>query len=76
VGKRLWNGIKKVFHALGLAQNFILLAVFYFVLFGPFALVGRLTGRDFLGIRDPERKSFWKKRRAVEPTLERARRQS
>ena len=76
VGKRLWSGVKRAFHALGLAQNFIFLAIFYFLLFGPMALVARLTGRDFLGLRHPDRESFWQKRPPEDLSLERAKRQS
>ena len=76
MGKRLWHGIRKAFHGLGLVQNFVLLAIFYFVLFGPLALIARLAGRDWLDIRHPDRESFWKPRRQEEPSLERARRQS
>jgi len=76
VGKKLWSGIKKVFHTLGLITNFILLAAFYFVPIGVYALFARLARRDFLDIRDGSRPSFWKPRRPDEPTLERARRQS
>jgi hypothetical protein len=76
VRRKLWSGIKRFFHGLGLVQNFILLSIFYFLLFGPLALIVRLTGRDLLGLRARGRESFWVKRRKVEPSLERARRQS
>jgi hypothetical protein len=76
VGKALWHGIKRFFHALGLVQNFLILAIFYFLLFGPFALIARLSGRDFLGIRRSDRASFWRTRPAEDLSLARARRQS
>ena len=76
MGKALWHGIRRFFHALGLVQNFLLLAIFYFLLFGPFALIARLTGRDFLGIRPSDQPSFWRPRPAEAPSLARARRQS
>ena len=76
MGKTLWQGLKKVFHALGLVQNFVLLAVFYFLLFGPMALLIRLFGRDLLGLRRRECETFWQPRPPEQTGLERARRQS
>jgi len=76
VGKTIWHGIKRFFHGLGLVQNFVLLAIFYFLLFGPFALIIRLTGCDLLGLRHGDRESFWRPRPQIEPSLERARHQS
>jgi len=76
LARHLWRAVRKGFHALGLAQTFVLLALFYFLLFGPFALIARLSGRDFLGLRRAEGASFWRKRPPEQPTLERARRQS
>ncbi|MFP4057776.1 MAG: hypothetical protein ACLF0G_13000 [Candidatus Brocadiia bacterium] len=76
MGTKLWHGLRKAFRALGLAQNFLLLAVFYFLLFGPLALVVRLARRDLLGTRRADRESFWQERPAEEPSLERARHQS
>ena len=73
---KLWTCLKQFFHKLGLVQNFIILAVFYFLLFGPFAIVSRLFKRDLLGLRTRGRESFRHKRRQTDPSLERARRQS
>jgi Na+-driven multidrug efflux pump len=76
VGKSIWQAIKTAFHGLGLVTNFLLLAVFYFLPIGVYAIIARLLGRDFLDIRRHDQASFWKKRPAEQPTLERARRQS
>jgi len=76
VWRKLWASIKRFFHKVGLVQNFVLLAVFYFVLFGPLAILVRLTGRDLLNLKEKGTESLWHKRRQVEPSLERARRQS
>ena len=73
---KVWQGIRAVFHALGLAVNVIVLAVFYFLIFGPFALLARLFSRDPLALRAAGRQSFWVSRELDEPSLERARRQS
>jgi len=77
MGTTLWQGLKKVFHALGVVQNFVLLAVFYFLLFGPMALLIRLFRRDLLGLRRRrECETFWQPRPPEQTSLERARRQS
>ncbi len=76
MGRKLWEGIRAAFHAVGLATNFVLLALFYFLVFGPFALLVRLLRRDFLALRPSGRSSFWRPREPEEPSLERARRQS
>ena len=76
MGTRLWQAIGATFHAFGLVANLFILAIFYFLIFGPFALVVRLLGRDFLGLRRGERETFWTTRRAEEPSLERAKRQA
>ena len=76
MGTRLWQGIRAVFHAIGLAVNVLVLAIFYFLIFGPFALVVRLFGRDLLGLRRADRQTFWAKRRAETPSLDRARHQA
>ena len=76
MGKKLWRGVKRVFHALGLVQNLVLLGVFFFVLFGPMALLIRLFRRDMLALRGGDRKSFWLPRPPEDTSLERAKRQS
>jgi len=73
---KLWQGIRAVGHGIGLAVNAAILAVFYFFIFGPFALVARLFARDPLTLRDDGRESFWQAREPKEPSLERARHQS
>ena len=73
---KLWQGIRAFGHGIGLVANFVVLALFYFLIFGPFALVIRLFRRDLLGLGGAERESFWEPRERTEPSLERARRQS
>ena len=73
---KLWEGICAVGHAIGLVVNFIILAIFYFAIFGPFALIARLFSRDPLGLRGADRESFWTPREPEDTSLERARRQS
>jgi hypothetical protein len=76
VGKKLWRGIQQTFHAIGLAETFVLLALFYFLILGPVALIARVARRDFLGLKGRGRDSFWRKRPPEQISLERARRQS
>jgi len=76
VAHKLWQGICGLFHAVGLVANFVLLTLFYFLIFGPFALVARAMRRDLLGLGGRERDSFWTKRPPEQASLERARRQS
>jgi len=73
---KLWQGVCAIGHGIGLAVNAVILAVFYFLIFGPFALLARLFSRDPLTLRDATRASFWQPRETEEPSLERARRQS
>ena len=49
---------------IGLVVSFAVLALFYFLLLTPVALVFRLIGRDVLSRRfEPEAESYWVKRR-------------
>ncbi len=73
---KLWQGIRVVGHGIGLAVNAVILAFFYFFIFGPFALLARLFSRDLLALHEGGRESFWHPRKPEEPSLERARRQS
>ncbi len=73
---KLWYGICTVGHGIGLVVNAVILALFYFLVFGPFALFARLFSGDALALRCGDRPSFWCARRPDEASLERARRQS
>ena len=46
--------------ALGLVVSTVVLTLFYFLIITPLALVGRLSGKDFLSEKlDPQAKSYW-----------------
>ena len=46
--------------SIGIVISNVLLTLFYYLIFSPFALIGRLvTGRDPLMIRKPDKKSYW-----------------
>ena len=73
---KLWQGICAVGNAVGLVVNLVILAVFYFLIFGPFALLARLFSRDPLDLRGANRESYWCPREPEDTSLDRARRQS
>lgn len=61
----LYIGLTLVAMPIGLVVSFVLLAVFYFLLLTPLALVFRLIGRDSLCRRyEPEAQSYWAKHKS------------
>ncbi len=62
-------------HVVGVVQNFILLTLLYFLLFGPIALCLRLLGHDLLGLRRDDRASLYFPKDHVPTDLERCERQ-
>ncbi len=67
----IYLGLTLVTLPIGLAVSFIVLAIFYFLLLTPLALIFRLKGRDVLGLKfKTDSKSYWEKRTETE-TLER-----
>jgi lipopolysaccharide/colanic/teichoic acid biosynthesis glycosyltransferase len=60
VARRLWEGWKRLAKRLGDVQARILLVVFYFLFFAPFALLARWSS-DPLGIK-PESRKGWQPR--------------
>jgi hypothetical protein len=62
---RAWSALAK---GLGFVNTRILLAVVYFLVFAPIALVLRLAGKDPLERRrDPRRSTYWRTRDPAEP---------
>jgi Family of unknown function (DUF5989)/Saxitoxin biosynthesis operon protein SxtJ len=53
---------------MGRVGNRVVLTVFFFVVFAPFALVVRLLGRDRLDLRGEPRRSYWERMVQDEPT--------
>ncbi len=71
VTRLIYLGLTLVTLPIGLAVSFIVLAIFYFLLLTPLALIFRLKGRDVLGLKfKTDSKSYWEKRTGTE-TLER-----
>lgn len=69
--KLIYLGLTLATLPIGLAVSFIVLAVFYFLLLTPLALIFRLMGRDVLGLRfKSEATTYWEKRTGS-PPLER-----
>jgi len=73
--RRAWEGWKRVARVIGDFQARLVLVVFYFVVFGPFALAVRLTG-DPLAIKAASARGWLPRRDEAGSALERATRQS
>ena len=73
--RKLWSLWKAFAHVLGKIQTTLLLAIVYHVTVGPIALIARLTGRDLLGLREPEGPTFAVPLDKTSTTIERAQRQ-
>jgi hypothetical protein len=71
---RLWRGWKEIAGYIGDFQARLILTVFYFTVFVPFALIARL-GRDPLLVRRRPSASGWLARTPAETDLPAARRQ-
>ena len=62
------RGWRALAHALGWVNTRVLLAVVYFLVFAPIALVLRIAGKDPLERRrDPGRATYWRTREPAEP---------
>jgi saxitoxin biosynthesis operon SxtJ-like protein len=63
--ERAWSALATV---LGFVNTRLLLAVVYFLVFAPIALVLRIAGKDLLERRrDPRRPTYWRTRDPAEP---------
>lgn len=66
---RLWLQFGRVLHRI---VSPVVLALFYFVLFTPYAVVIRLFRKDVLKLgREPERGSYWQQRTEPPESLQR-----
>lgn len=58
--QKAWQTWKRIAHRIGVVNTHILLFLFYFLIFGPFALVLRLFKRDMLEKKIPAHaETFW-----------------
>ena len=71
--KQLWQGWKKFAHKLGVAQTYIIVTLFYWLIVPFFSLI-RL--KNPLRLRQAADRSFWIERKPTDNTLERANLQS
>ena len=71
--KRLWQGWKKFAHRLGVAQTYVVVTLFYWLIVPFFSLI-RL--QNPLRLRLPTTGSFWIDRKQTANSIERAKRQS
>lgn len=76
IWSRLWAKWKAFSRKLAKIQTIILLTLFYFTLFGFYALLLKPFRKDLLDKRWKKNKSFWMKKPIQEVTLETAKRQS
>lgn len=62
----LFSTLMTITRPIGLVVNRVILAIMFYGLFTPLALIFRLAGRDALGLKRPDGKpSYWKRRPAV-----------
>ena len=71
--KKLWQGWKKVAHKLGVAQTYIIVTLFYWLIVPFFSLI-RLQNPLRLGLRNAG--SFWINRKQTANSIARAKQQS
>jgi len=75
IWSRFWVKWKAFSRRLAKIQTIILLTLFYFTLFGFYALILKLLGKDLLDKNWKKNKSFWMEKPSQEESLERAKRQ-
>lgn len=73
--QRIWRGWKKVGQAIGDFIARLVLSLFYFTIFVPFALAVRFL-KDPLGVKTHANPGWWLERKTRDLTIEDARRQS
>jgi len=72
---RVWLKWKALALRIARVQTLVLLSLFYFTIFGLYALILRFLGRDLLDKKWPKSKSFWKEREKLAMDLESAKHQ-
>ena len=71
--KKTWQGWKKFAHKLGVAQTYIIITLFYWLIVPFFSLI-RL--QNPLRLRQKGDSSYWIERKPTDNSLERAKQQS
>ncbi|NIM20216.1 MAG: hypothetical protein GTO51_08295 [Candidatus Latescibacteria bacterium] len=72
---KIWQGWKKVAHAIGVFNTKLLLGITYFIFLGMAAAITRVLRIDLLDKRINPKSTFWSDKEPVEMTLESSRRQ-
>jgi hypothetical protein len=72
---KIWEGWKKVAHAIGIFQTKLILSILYFIVIAIAAIIARLLLQDLLDRRFKRKRPLWKKREDMGPSLEMAKRQ-
>ena len=68
LSRALFVVLSVAFVPIGFVLSHVLLAVIYYLVLTPIALVLRLTGRDVIGKKlDPDAKSYWHERSGERP---------
>ena len=71
--KNLWQSWKKFAHKLGVAQTYVIITLFYWLIVPFFSLI---RFQNLLRLRQPDGESFWIQRKTTNNTIDRARQQS
>jgi hypothetical protein len=71
--KNLWQGWKRIAHKLGVAQTYVIVTLFYWLIVPFFSLI---RFQNLLRLRQPDGQSFWIQRKPAGHTMDRARQQS
>ncbi len=71
--KKLWQGWKKIAHKIGVAQTYVIMTLFYWLIVPVFSLI---RFQNPLRLRQPADRSFWIERPPADNSLERAKQQS
>ena len=71
--KKIWQGWKKFAHKLGIAQTYILVTLFYWIIVPVFSLIRFWNP---LRLKQADDRSYWIERKPTDNSLERANQQS
>ena len=55
----VYSGIKKILHAIGKVQSFLILSVIYLIFFGATSLLAKILRTDLLAKRIGPEPTFW-----------------
>ena len=71
--KKIWNSWKKIAHKIGVAQTYIIVTLFYWLIVPLFSLI---RFQNPLHLRQLEHDSYWLERKSAQNSLDRAKEQS